>query len=200
MTDLQLFAKKPSLALLFPLILVLGLTVLAACGGDDAPPEPTAAVTEAATEAPTEAATEAPTEAATPIATATATATATEAPTAAPPAPGYPREVVDLVGRTVTIPDKPSAIVAISPTATELVYAVGGTIIGRTQSVNYPPRPLKRPRSEPPTSPTSSPSSRSNPTSSSPTRPSTSSLPSATRSKRSACPSSSPAPPALMRC
>ncbi len=149
MTDLQLFAKKPSLALLLPLILVLGLTVLAACGGDDAPPEPTAAVTEAATEAateaPTEAATEAPTEAATPIATPTPTATATEAPTAAPPAPGYPREVVDLVGRTVTIPDKPSAIVAISPTATELVYAVGGTIIGRTQSVNYPPEAAEAP-------------------------------------------------------
>ena len=153
MTDLQLFVRKPSLALLLPLILVLGLTVLAACGGDDAPPEPTAAVTEAATEAPTEAATEAPTEAATeapteaatPIATATPTATATEAPTAAPPAPGYPREVVDLVGRTVTIPDKPSAIVAISPTATELVYAVGGTIIGRTQSVNYPPEAAEAP-------------------------------------------------------
>ena len=53
--------------------------------------------------------------------------------------------MVDLFGRTVTIPDKPEAIVAISPTATELVYAVGGTIIGRSQSVNYPPEAAEAP-------------------------------------------------------
>ena len=138
MTVLQLFSSKARIALSLALVLALGLAVLVACGDDDeAPPEPTPAATEAATEAATPASTptEAPTEAA---ATEAPTATPTAAPTEAPPAPGYPRDVVDLFGRTVTIPDKPSAIVAISPTATELVYAVGGTIIGRSQSVNYP--------------------------------------------------------------
>ena len=132
------------------LVALLSLTLLAACGGDEeAPPASTPAPTEAATEAPTEAATETPDEAATPAPTEAPTEAATPAPTEAPtedpPAPGYPRDVVDLFGRTVTIPDKPEAIVAISPTATELVYAVGGTIIGRSQSVNYPPEAAEAP-------------------------------------------------------
>ena len=140
MTVLQLFPRRPRLLLALSLVALLGAALLVACGGDeDAPPAPTPAATEAATEAPTEAATPEPTEAATPA----PTEAATEAPTEAPPAPGYPRDVVDLFGRTVTIPDIPGAIVAISPTATELVYAVGGTIVGRTQTVNYPPEALE---------------------------------------------------------
>ncbi len=62
-----------------------------------------------------------------------------------PPAAGYPRIVVDLLGRHVWIVDKPQAVIAISPTATELVYAAGGTIIGRSQSVDYPPEAAEAP-------------------------------------------------------
>lgn len=116
-----------------------GLITLAACGGDDAPaPAPdTPAATATATSTPNATPEPTPTVAPTP--------TATPEPTEAPPAPGYPREVVDLLGRTVVIPDKPAAIVAISPTAVELVYAVGGRVIGRTASVDYPPEALDAP-------------------------------------------------------
>ena len=140
MKDLRLSGTKPALLLALALVATLGAMLLAACGDDDAPaPSPTPTSTEAPpTEAPatsTAAPTEAPTEAPTPE--------PTEAPTEPPPAPGYPREVVDAYGRAVVIPDLPRAIVAISPTATELVYAVGGTVIGRTQTVNYPPEALE---------------------------------------------------------
>lgn len=84
---------------------------LAACSSDDE-------ATPAATAAPTEAA-------------ATATVEAT-------PEPVYPLEVTDLLDRKVKINDKPQKIVAISPTSVELVYAVGGTVVGRSASVNYP--------------------------------------------------------------
>ena len=134
MTVLLPFPGRARLLFSLSLVALLGVALLVACGGDDdAAPAPTPAPTQAAaaTEAPTEAATEAPTEAATPE------------PTEAPPAPGYPRDVVDLFGRTVTIPDLPKAIVAVSPTATELVYAVGGTVVGRSQTVNYPPEALE---------------------------------------------------------
>ncbi len=149
MTVLEHSVRKLRPLLVATLALALGLALFAACGDDEAPPEPTPAPTEA-TAAPTEAATEAPTQAATPepteataAATAEPTAAPTEAPTEAPPAPGYPRDVVDLFGRTVTIPDIPVSVVAISPTAAELVYAVGGAIVGRTQTVTYPPEALE---------------------------------------------------------
>lgn len=137
MTVLQLFPGKPRLLLALSLVGLVGVALLAACGGDEeavpaSTPDPTAAATPAPTEAATpEAATPEPTEAPAPE------------PTEAPPAPGYPRDVVDLFGRTVTIPDLPKAIVALSPTATELVYAVGGTVVGRTRTVNYPPEALE---------------------------------------------------------
>lgn len=64
-------------------------------------------------------------------------AVATAIPTDAPES-AYPVDVVDLLGRTVTIESRPEAVVAISPTATEFVYAAGGTIIGRSSSVDFP--------------------------------------------------------------
>jgi len=66
----------------------------------------------------------------------TAAATAASSPTAV--AAAYPVKVTDLLGRSVEIKAKPKAIVALSPSATEFVYAAGGTIVGRTSSVNYP--------------------------------------------------------------
>ena len=146
MRVLERLLTQPRTPVLLALAALLALALLAACGSDDPEPAPaTRAAT--ATSAPT--ASPEPTPTATPEPTPTATPeptpTPTPEPTQAPPAPGYPREVVDLLGRTVVIPDKPSAIVAISPTAVELVYAVGGSVIGRSQSVDYPPEALDAP-------------------------------------------------------
>ena len=52
--------------------------------------------------------------------------------------PAYPVTVIDLLGRSVEIKAKPKTVVAISPTAVELVYAAGQTVVGRSQSANYP--------------------------------------------------------------
>jgi len=121
-------------------VAVIGLLSIAllaaACGDDDsgsddsAPTATTDAATQAPTAAPTEAATEAPS--ATPI----------EAPVEAPVG-HYPAEVVDLLGRTVTIEARPEAVIAISPSAVEFVYAAGATVIGRTSSTLFPPAALE---------------------------------------------------------
>ena len=75
-------------------------------------------------------------------ATAAATAVATEPATAAAAttaaAAAYPVTVTDQLGNAVTIEAAPQRIVALSPTAVELVYAVGGTVVGRSASADYP--------------------------------------------------------------
>ena len=50
----------------------------------------------------------------------------------------YPVTVTDLLGRTVEIKAKPKTVVALSPTAVEFVYAAGGTVVGRSASVDFP--------------------------------------------------------------
>src|SRR6476659_2364351 len=70
---------------------------------------------------------DAPTQAPTTAASATASAAA------------YPVKVTDMLGRTVEIKSKPMTVVAVSPTAVELVYAAGGTVVGKSASVTYPP-------------------------------------------------------------
>jgi iron complex transport system substrate-binding protein len=44
----------------------------------------------------------------------------------------------DDLGRSVTVPKNPQRVVALSPTAVELMYAVGATPVGRPSSANYP--------------------------------------------------------------
>jgi iron complex transport system substrate-binding protein len=92
---------------------VLVALVFAACGGDDDDATPTASAS-------------ASTAAASPSAAATTAKTA------------YPVTVTDLLGRTVEIKQKPTVIVGLSPTAVEFVYAAGGTVVGRTTTVDYP--------------------------------------------------------------
>jgi iron complex transport system substrate-binding protein len=50
----------------------------------------------------------------------------------------YPLTVTDIQGRTVTLNQKPSRIVTIHPTATETLYRVGGSSVGRDTASNYP--------------------------------------------------------------
>ncbi|MGE5597034.1 MAG: ABC transporter substrate-binding protein, partial [Hyphomicrobiales bacterium] len=68
------------------------------------------------------------------------TATQASGDTATPEAhTQYPVKVTDLLGREVEIKAKPESVVAISPTAVEYVYAVGGKVVGRVSSADDPP-------------------------------------------------------------
>ena len=130
---------------LLRLLLAALLLVAGACGGDTqdttTPPETTAAATSPTTQAPTT--TAATTTAAEP--TTTAAPTTTEAPitttTVAPTtstteAPAFPVTVAGVV-----IPERPAAIVSLSPTATEMLFAVGAgdQVIAVDEFSNYPP-------------------------------------------------------------
>ena len=93
------------------------------------------------TEAPVETqVTEAPANTAAPTETPVPTPVPTAGPTATPqPAPEtYPLEITDMLGRPVTIPARPERIVSISPTATEMLYAVGGSAVARDSSSTFP--------------------------------------------------------------
>lgn len=92
--------------------LVAWVALAAACGGGAEPPAPTQA-------------------------TPAAKAAATRTPSPAPSGP-YPVTVTDMLARQVTITSRPQRIVAISPTAVELIYAVGGTVVGRSATAVFP--------------------------------------------------------------
>lgn len=64
---------------------------------------------------------------------AAATATATEST-----AVSFPLTITDLLGREVTIEAAPQAIVTTSPSAIEILYAVGGTAIARSETAAHP--------------------------------------------------------------
>lgn len=93
------------------LLASLSITAVA-CGDDDDDPDPA-------------------------VGTATTGAT-TVAVTATTQASAYPVKVTDLLGREVEIKAKPATVVALSPSAVEYVYAVGGTVVGRPESAVFP--------------------------------------------------------------
>jgi len=66
-------------------------------------------------------------------------AAATAAPTSTPAAAGYPLTLKDMMGRSVTIAAQPQRVIATSPTTVESVYAIGGTLVARDATSDYPP-------------------------------------------------------------
>ena len=114
MCNVERFGNNLAVRKLPLVLLVLGLVsalVLAACGGDDSTKTPTAAASSSGNGSPA--------------------ATAAKA--------AYPVTVTDFLGRSVEIKAKPVNVVALSPTAVEFVYAAGGTVVGRTTTVDFPP-------------------------------------------------------------
>jgi len=59
-------------------------------------------------------------------------------PTPTAPLAKYPVSVVDMLGRSVQITQRPTQIVTTAPTATETLYRVGGTAVGVDSSSKYP--------------------------------------------------------------
>jgi len=55
--------------------------------------------------------------------------------------------VVDMLGREVRLPGPPRRIVSLVPSATELIYALGGEdrLVGRTDFCDYPPAAKEKP-------------------------------------------------------
>src|SRR5438876_3220056 len=66
---------------------------------------------------------------------------------AAAPAPARALTVVDMLGREVRLPGPPRRIVSLVPSATELIYALGGEdrLVGRTDFCDYPPAAKDKP-------------------------------------------------------
>lgn len=92
--------------------LALATIMAAACGGDDDSGQKTA--------------------------TAATGGGATTAAAGSSVAAAYPRKVTDLLGREVEIKARPKTVVGVSPSAVEFVYAVGGTVVGRSDTATFP--------------------------------------------------------------
>jgi iron complex transport system substrate-binding protein len=58
------------------------------------------------------------------------------------------RAVIDLTGRSVHVPDDPRRVVALAPSVTEIVYALGQErrLVGVTRFSNYPPAAQQLPK------------------------------------------------------
>ncbi len=67
--------------------------------------------------------------------------TATTAPTNTPELEPYPQTQTDALDRAVTITAQPRRIISLSPSVTEILFAIGAgpQVVGRTEFCNYPP-------------------------------------------------------------
>ena len=109
----------------------------------EAPESPAPTEVPAATPVPTEEAGETPAPADTPVPTSVPTVEPTATPE--PVAETYPLEIMDMMGRPVTIPAMPERIVSVSPTATEMLYAAGGAAVARDTGSIFPAKVLDLP-------------------------------------------------------
>lgn len=100
-------------------------------------PTPTSAPAPDATPVPTTAPTPIPTPAPTPQSEPDSSPEAVSGP--------YPLQITDMLGRPIEIAAKPARIASISPTATEMLYAAGGTAIARDTSSTFPDEVLGLP-------------------------------------------------------
>ncbi|MBI5880411.1 MAG: cobalamin-binding protein [Chloroflexi bacterium] len=114
----------------YTLLLLILLTVLAACGAPTATVAPTAAPTAVP---PTTTAVPAPT------AAPTVAPTATPVPPTPTPAP-FPLTITDGAGRKVTIAKEPKRIVSLAPSTTEIAFAIGqgAKVVGVDDFSDYP--------------------------------------------------------------
>lgn len=115
---------RTRLRLFLPFLLLGSLALVVAACGDDDDDDATPTIESTATAESSE----------TPAGGETPSAPETTEPTGE-----FPVTVTDLLGRTVEIAEAPQQIVALSPTAAENVYAVGGAVVGRVASATYPP-------------------------------------------------------------
>jgi len=62
--------------------------------------------------------------------------------------PGAAAEVQDMLGRRLTVPERPRRVVSLAPSLTETVYAVGAgdRVVGVTQYCDFPPEAASKPK------------------------------------------------------
>jgi len=125
--DLGLLLFRQNILFLFTISIGIGLMFsLSACGSDST--DSNSMMEEATVSATQQVATVAATAAA-----------ATSSPTeSAMPDAYYPKTVKDLLDRDVDITVMPERIVALSPSALEYLYALGGVAVGRPSSARHP--------------------------------------------------------------
>jgi len=75
-------------------------------------------------------------------------APAGQAGSAGPGAPGYPMELTDDLGAKVTLDKEPKRLVSLSPSNTELLFALGlgDRVVGVTEWCDYPPEAKTKPK------------------------------------------------------
>ena len=62
----------------------------------------------------------------------------TATPIPEPTSANYPVTITDKLNQNINITNKPKKIVSISPTATEMIYKIGGEVIARDRASVYP--------------------------------------------------------------
>ena len=136
MTNLENITRNRTGSVFIFLMLAM-VTTIVACSdsdsGEDRTVPPTVAIAPAETPKPTS----------TPIPTPIPTPEPTSTPEPTPEP--FSLEIVDMLGRTVEVASRPTRIVSISPTSTEMLYVAGGTAVARDSSSTFPAEVLELP-------------------------------------------------------